>query len=170
MKNKKGFTIVELLVAILVFATVLAMSFSIGRSSLQRAKFNDVFNSFIADFYYARQMASVQNKYVAFVFNEDEGFYTIRIQEEFGVNLASEDSYVDFKRVKPMAGIPFFEIKEGGNFAFNPLGIVRAYPVNVGLNSISTRIDFFKKHEATGVIDFKKTVWIYPSGGIKIEK
>lgn len=170
MKNKKGFTLVELLISIIVLATFLAMSLSIGRSSLQRAKFTDAFNTFIADFYYARQLAAVQNKYVAFVFDSQGRNYTIRIQKGFNVNLASEDSFIDFKTVSPLAGEAFFDVKQGGDFAFNPMGVVRAYPVDIGKNAVSARIEFFKKHQATGNIDFKKTVWIYPSGGIKIEK
>jgi len=170
MKNKKGFTIVELLISIIVLAVFLSMSLSIGRSSLQRAKFTDAFNTFVADFYYARQLASVQNKYVAFEFDPQGRFYTIRIQKGFNVNLANEDSYIEHKTVNPLSGEAFFDVKQGGNFAFNPMGVVRAYPVDIGMNAVSVRIEFFKKHQATGNIDYKKTVWIYPSGGIKIEK
>lgn len=168
MKNKKGFTVVELLVTFVVLAGFLAMSLSIGRSSLQRAKFTDAFNTFVADFYNARQLASVENKYVAILFDDSGRFYTIRIQSEYGVDLASEDSFIDYKTVTPMNGDPFFTVIEGGNFAFNPMGVIRAYPVNVNLDAISAKIEFFKKHDATGAVDFKKTIWIYPSGGIKI--
>ena len=168
MKNKKGFTIVELLVTITVLAGFLAMSLSIGRSSLQRAKFTDAFNTFVADFYNARQLASVENKYVAILFDEFGRSYTIRIQAKYGVNLASEDSYIDYKTVRPLNGEAFFDVKVGGNFAFNPMGAVRSYHVNVDMNTSSCEIEFFKKHEATGTVDFKKTIWIYPSGGLKI--
>jgi hypothetical protein len=107
---------------------------------------------------------------VAIVFDDLGRSYTIRIQKEFGVNLADEGSYIDHKTVTPLNGEAFFEVKEGGDFAFNPMGVVRAYPVDVGMNAVSAKIEFYKKHETTGHVDFKKTVWIFPSGGIKIEK
>ncbi len=170
MKNKQGFTIVELLVTVIVLAGFLAMSLSIGRSSMQRAKFTEAFNTFIADFYNARQMASIENKYVVFQFDGQNRHYNIRIQQRHGINLASENSYVMYKTVTPMGGDPFFDIEKGGNFAIGPMGTVRAYPVDVGSDTISVRLKFYKKNDATGAIDFQKKVWIYPSGGIKIEK
>jgi prepilin-type N-terminal cleavage/methylation domain-containing protein len=173
MKNNKGFTIMEVLITVAILAVFLGLSMNLGRGALQRAKFNDAFNQFIADFYTARQMAALENKYVAMVFDPQGRFYTIRIQKGIDEDPGSEDSYEDFKKIEPspMHGEKFFEfIGLEDDFAINALGTVRAYPVNLQKAPISVTIKFFKKNEVTGVEDYTKKVWIYPSGGIKIDK
>jgi prepilin-type N-terminal cleavage/methylation domain-containing protein len=173
MKNNKGFTIMELLITFAILAVFLGLSLSLGRGALQRAKFNDAFNQFIADFYTARQMAALENRYVAMVFDPQGRFYTIRIQKGIDENPGSEDSYEDFKKVQPLTlqGEKFFEfIGPEDDFAINALGTVRAYPVNLQKAPISVTLKFFKNDEISGAEDYSKKVWIYPSGGIKIDK
>lgn len=171
MKNNKGFTIMELLITMAILAVFIGMTMNLGRGSLQRAKFTDAFNQFVADFYSARQMAALENKYVAMVFDQQGRFYTIRIQKGIDEDPGTEDSYEDYKKVDPLLGEKFFEfIGAEDNFAINAVGTVRTYPVNVQKAPISVTIRFFKTHEVTGAEDYSKTVWIYPSGGIKIDK
>jgi prepilin-type N-terminal cleavage/methylation domain-containing protein len=167
MKKNKGFSIIEMLVTLLVLAIFLTMVVSMGRSVTQRASFTAAFNQFVADFYFARQLASKENKYVAMVFDDLGRFYTIRVQAELDDDLTDFRSYYDFKKITPLDGIEFFS--GATDFAFNSTGLVRAYPVNLNLDPISVSITFFKKHEATGKMDYKKSVLIYPTGGIKIE-
>lgn len=168
MKKNKGFSVVEMIITLAVLAVFLTLALSVGRGATQRASFTAAFNQFIADFYFARQLAAKENKYVAMVFDPMGRFYTIRIQTELDADLKTFESYYDFKKVKPLDGIEFFS--GATDFAFNSTGVVRAYPVNLDLDPISVSILFFKKHEATGKMDFKKSILIYPSGGIKIEK
>lgn len=168
MKKKKGFTLIELMVTLAILAVLLTLSLGIGRSTMQRASFNSAFNQFIGDFYAARQLASKDNKYVAIVFDPFGKFYTIREQISIDADLTNDANYIDIKKVDPMGGIEFFS--GATDFAFNSTGTIRAYPVNVDSDPISFPITFFKKDEKTGQPDYQKSVWIYPSGGIKIEK
>ena len=168
MKKNKGYSIVEMLVTLAVLALFVTFTISMGRSATQRASFTAAFNQFVADFYFARQLAAKENKYVAMVFDPLGRSYSIRVQTELDADLTDFRSYYDFKKVTPLDGIEFFE--GATDFAFNSTGVVRAYPVNLDLDPISVSILFFKKHAATGKMDFKKSVFIYPSGGIKIEK
>jgi hypothetical protein len=156
-----------MLVTLLVLAIFLTLTLSVGRSATQRASFTAAFNQFVADFYFARQLAAKENKYVAMVFDPLGRFYTIRVQTELDADLTTFESYYKLKRVTPLDGLEFFS--GATDFAFNSTGVVRAYPVNLALDPISVSITFFKKHEATGKMDYKKSVLIYPTGGIKIE-
>jgi prepilin-type N-terminal cleavage/methylation domain-containing protein len=170
MKKKKnrGFTIVEMIVTLAILAIMFTLSLGIGRSSMQRATFTSAYNQFIADFYYARQMASKEGRYVAMVFDPFGRFYTIRIQTTIDADLTDDANYLDVKKVEPLGGAEFFT--GAFDFAFNSTGTVRSYPVNVDSAPISFSMTIFKKDEASGKMDFQKTVWIYPSGGIKLEK
>lgn len=168
MKKNKGFTLIELMVTLAIVAVFLTLSLAVGRSTMQRASFNSAYNQFISDFYYARQLASKEGRYVAMVFDPLGKFYTLRIQTTIDADLTNDANYIDLKKVDPLEGREFFS--GAIDFAFNSTGTIRAYPVNVDADPISFPITFFKKNESTGEPDFQKTIWIYPSGGIKIEK
>lgn len=168
MKKNKGFTLIELMVTIAILGVLFTLSMGIGRSTMQRASFNSAYNQFIADFYYARQLASKEGRYVAMVFDPFGKSYTLRIQTTIDADLTNDANYVDVKTVDPLGGLEFFS--GAIDFAFSSTGTVRDYPVNVDSDPISFPITFFKKNESTGARDFEKTIWVYPSGGIKIEK
>jgi prepilin-type N-terminal cleavage/methylation domain-containing protein len=169
-KKNKGFTIMEMVVTLAIMAIMFTLSLSMGRSTMQRGSFVSAYNQFLADFYYARQLASTENKYVAMVFDPLGKFYSLRIQSTIDTDLKDDKNYFDLKKVEPMGSSekPFFS--GATDFAINSTGTVRSYPVDVDSDPISVSITFFKKNESTDEIDFQKKIWIYPSGGIKIEK
>ena len=86
MNKKRGFSVVEMLIAIAIMATVLVLSLQVGRSSIQRASMTAAINGFVADFNYARLLATRENRYVAFDFNDDGASYTMRILRSVGLN------------------------------------------------------------------------------------
>ena len=164
--NNKGFTIVELLVTIGFIAILVILSVTMGRSALQRSSFTAAINQFVADFSYARQLASRENRYVAIVINPGGTAYTIRIQRKIGLDLSNPNNYMDDKTVEPLEGEQFFS--SASSFAVNSVGVIRAYPVNVNASPITVTLTCVKKR-MSGEIDYKRTLTIFPSGGIKIE-
>lgn len=171
MKKKRGFSVVEMLVAIAIMAVILVLSLQVGRSSVQRSSFTAAINNFVADFNYARQLATRENRYVAFDFNNDGASYTIRILRSVGLDPQSEDSYINHKIASPMNGEPCFS--GATNFAVNSMGVIRQYPVDPNASPITVTIDFFKARTRGGTDtsekDYEKTITIFPTGGIKIE-
>jgi prepilin-type N-terminal cleavage/methylation domain-containing protein len=171
MKKKRGFSVVEMLVAIAIIALVLVLSLRVGRSSVQRASFTAAINDFVADFNFARQLASRENRYVAFDFNDDGTSYTIRILKGVGLDPQLEASYKNHKIARPMDGNPFFSGVT--DFAVNSMGVIRQYPVDPNSSPISVTMNFFKAkpgtESTTPVKDYQKTITIFPTGGIKIE-
>ena len=171
MKKKRGFSVVELLVTIAIMALILVLSLRVGRSSMQRASMTAAINEFVADFNYARLLATRENRYVAFDFNDNGASYTIRILRRVSLDPQLTDSYENHKIASPMDGEPCFSGVT--DFAVNSMGVIRQYPVDPNSSPITVTIDFYKakKGSDTGsqVIDYQKTITIFPSGGIKIE-
>jgi prepilin-type N-terminal cleavage/methylation domain-containing protein len=171
MKKKRGFSVVEMLVAIAIMAVVLVLSLQVGRSSVQRSSFTAAINSFVADFNYARQLATRENRYVAFDFNDNGASYTIRIQRSVALDPQLEGSYVNHKIASPMDGEPCFS--GATDFAVNSLGVIRQYPVDPNSSPITVTVDFYKARTRGGTgtpeKDYEKTITIFPTGGIKIE-
>ena len=171
MKKKKGFSVVELLIAIAIMALVVVLSLQVGRSSVQRASFTAAINEFVADFNYARALATRENRYVAFDFNSDGTSYTLRILKGVSLDPQLEDSYMNQKIVQPMDGQPCFS--GATDFAVNSMGVIRQYPVNPNASPITVTLNFFKAKPGTEyttpVMDYQKTITIFPTGGIKIE-
>jgi hypothetical protein len=126
-------------------------------------------------------LASVENRYVAIVFNDNGRSYEILVQRDIET-LPTEDpnTHIVRKTVVPMeSGDPngdlFFDGAAAEDFAFSPTGVVRAFPVVANSDPISFNVTFFRLHGDTtdgadAIIDYRRTIWVYPSGGIKIEK
>lgn len=171
MKKKRGFSVVEMLVAIAIIALLLVLSLRVGRSSMQRASLTAAINDFVADFNYARQLATRENRYVAFDFNDDGASYTIRILRRVSLNPQLKDSYEDYKFASPMDGEACFSGVT--DFAVNSMGVIRQYPVDPNSSPITVTMDFYKAKTGSdtgaSVKDYEKTITIFPTGGIKIE-
>ncbi len=168
MKKNRGFTLVEILITLIVFGLLAVLSINFGLSSIKRASFNAAFNRFIADFYYARQLAAKDNRYAAIIFNNTGTSYDIVVQKDIQTPpTADVNTYIVDKTVRPMNGEEFFDGSKATDFAFNSTGIVRAFPVDLNSDPIQFSLTFFKKDKGGKV--YQKTVRIYPSGGIKIE-
>ncbi|MCP5107960.1 MAG: prepilin-type N-terminal cleavage/methylation domain-containing protein [bacterium] len=175
MKKNKGFTIVEMLVTVAVLAIFLGLTLNISQSSLQKASFTAAFNQFVADFYYARQLASLENRYVAIIFDVSGRFYDISVQTTIDADLSDPATYIHHKRTEPLGGKPFFDYSATQDFTFSPTGVVRPYPLDFNDDPISLTLTFYKAQEISqggsyAVKYYKRTVRIYPSGGIKIGK
>ena len=172
MKKKRGFSVVEMLVAIAIMAVVLVLSLRVGRSSIQRATMTAAINGFVADFNYARLLATRENRYVAFDFDDEGATYAIRILRSVGLDPQLEDSYKNHKIGRPMDGAPCFSGVT--DFAINSMGVIRQYPVDPNSSPITVTINFFKaksgtEYDTSPVKDYEKTITIFPTGGIKIE-
>lgn len=171
MKKRRGFSVVEMLVAIAIMAVVLVLSLRVGRSSIQRASMTAAINAFVADFNYARQLATRENRYVAFDFHDDNATYTMRILKNVGLDPQLEGSYENHKVSSPMDGDPCFSGVT--DFAVNSMGVIRQFPVDPNSSPITVTLDFYKAKKgsvsSSPVIDYQKTITIFPTGGIKIE-
>lgn len=166
MKNKRnsGYTITELLVAIAMLAIILTMAIGVGRGALHRANFTSVLNGFMADFNYARQLATRLNRYVAVDFDDLGRSYRILVQRSVG-------DYVNFdldRTVEPTGGEEF--LAGSTDFVVNSMGIIRAYPVVANSPPIQVTLEFIQKNKANTGNVYKTNVTIFPSGGIKIEE
>jgi prepilin-type N-terminal cleavage/methylation domain-containing protein len=169
MKKKKnnGFTILELMITLVIIGVFVALSLSIARSAIERASFTSAINQFISDFYYAKQLAARENKYVAIVFNNNLRSYSVRILNSLIANPELTANYIELKEVEPMPEKQFFE---GVNsFAFNSTGMVRPYPVDLDAAPITFLLTFLRESSVPGEKDFKKIIRVYPSGGIQID-
>jgi hypothetical protein len=151
---------------------VLVISMQVGRSSIQRASFTAAINEFVADFNYARALASRENRYVAFDFNPNGKSYTLRILKGVSLDPQLEGSYINHKIVEPMDGKPCFS--GATDFAVNSMGVIRQYPVDPNSSPITVTLNFYKAKQTgteftTPEKDYQKTITIFPTGGIKIE-
>ena len=173
MKNKKGFSIVELLVTLMLLAVLIVMIGSTGKDAIQRSSFTSAVNGFVADLDLARQLAARENRYVAFDFDEAGTKYVMKVQQRVGVSPMNENNYDPVKEVSPLDGEQFVEYPR--DFAVNSEGFTMAYPVNPSSGPISVDLKFIKKknREASALdqnYDYYRSIVIFPSGGIKIEE
>jgi len=164
-RNTRGFTVIEMLITLALMAVMLIASIGIGRSSFQRGTFTSSVNRFVADFSFARQLASRENRYVAIVFNDKGNQYTIRLQDSVGDIV----NFTDFRKNEQFGDDTFFDPATTTDFVVNSMGIIKEYPMKVNGAAISVEVEFIKKNYKNEVPDYKKKLIIYPSGGIKIE-
>jgi prepilin-type N-terminal cleavage/methylation domain-containing protein len=162
-KHSKGFTIIEMLITLAVLAALIVVSVGVGRSAIQRANFTSALNNFVADVSYARQLASRTNRYVAIDFNDAGSSYTIKVQDKLG----DYTTFNDDRTIDPMSGQQFVE--NFSDFTINSVGMIRDFPVTAGSGIKTITLDFIQLNSVTGSYDYKKTVTLFPSGGIKIE-
>jgi prepilin-type N-terminal cleavage/methylation domain-containing protein len=161
---KKGFTLIEMLVAIAVLSIVVFLSFSVGRSAMHRASYSGTVNRFISDVSSIKQLAAMENRFAALVFNNDGTSYTIQKQTAIGAF-----NWTPISRVEAGDGKEFYDkatIVAG--IAVNSRGEIFKYPVGVASLPESLNIQLYTK---TGTkIDYKKTIIIFSNGGIQIER
>lgn len=171
MKKERGFSLLEMLVTLVITALILVLSLQMGRSSINRASFTAAINTFVADFNYARQLATRENRYVAFDFKDDGTSYAIRILKGVGLDPQLEDSYKNDKITQPMDGEACFS--GATDFAVDSMGVIRQYPVDPNASPITVTMYFYKTAISGGTgtseKDYEKKVTIFPTGGIKIE-
>ncbi|MCP4218330.1 MAG: prepilin-type N-terminal cleavage/methylation domain-containing protein, partial [bacterium] len=165
MKGKKGFTLVEMLITLFIVGVMAVLAVNMGRSSLQRARFTNIINQFMADYSYARMLASRQNRYVAIEFDTEGTLYTIRVQR----SLSDTVGFDDVKTERLQEGDPFVNfLGEYSSFAVNSMGLVREYEASSGVGSdpITLELQFFTKDVSSGSNDYEKKVTLYATGGI----
>lgn len=162
-------TIVEVLVTLAILGMVIIMALSLGKGQIQRADFTSAVNQFISDLGYARQLASRENRYVAFKFNADCSNYTMLVQRRIGEHdLSQEESYRFEKVVEPLNGEKFVETPT--DFAVNSIGIIHKFPVNINSTPTTVTMNFIKLDRATGAKSYESKLTLFPSGGVKIER
>ena len=169
MKKNDGYTVVQLLLVIAIFSVFTVLALNIGRSAVQRSDFTGVINNFIADYTYAKQYAIRENCYVWFDFSSNGKSYTIKSQASVG----DFDNWKVIQRksnVMPLSGQQFFNGSEVEGFTINSMGEVYAYPMGSSPQPTSVTLTFFVKNKTTDVVDYQKTVNIFPYGGVKVEK
>lgn len=166
-RRNRGFTVVELLVALGIFGLLAVLAINIGRSSMQRAAFSSAVNSFVSDFSAVKQQASMENRYMAVDFNDTGTGYTILRQR----NLDDFVNWQPLRTVNPMEGKPFFPAGEADDFMVNSTGEVFAFPVTGTVpQSVQVSMSFFIYKPGTSQVDYQRQVRIFPTGGIKIDQ
>jgi prepilin-type N-terminal cleavage/methylation domain-containing protein len=168
MNKKRGMTIVEMLVTLAILGMVILMGLSLGKGQIQRADFTSAINQFVADLGYARQLASRENRYVAFKFNPGCSNYTIMVQNRIGLDLSQESNFRFEKVVEPLNGEQFVETPT--DFAVNSMGIIHNFPISINSTPTTVTLNFIKLDRATGVKSYASKLTLFPSGGVKIER
>jgi len=174
--KQKGFSVVELLIVLTVFGAVIVAVATVSPVIANKSKLNRVANELVSNLNLAKQMASMENCYVAVDFSDDGKSYTIRKQADVTsfdadpTNLQNEASWEKVKVVRPLYGDRFFQSNEVKDFAFSPTGSVRIFDLS---NTEPTRVEllvYIKKKQSAGDIDLSKKIKIYPYGGISVEE
>ena len=169
MKRKKkstGFTLVELLVGLAIFGLLAVMAVNFGRSSLQRASFSSTVNTFLADFSSIKQQAATENRYLVLDFNAGGTGYVIRRQQ----NLDDFANWDAVRTMTPMDGKQFFLPGSAQDFAVNSVGEVFTFPIAGTPQPVQVSMNFFIYKRGTTLVDYKRLVRIFPTGGIKIDE
>jgi len=167
--TKKGFTLVEMLIIIMLIGIFAVISVQIGRSVIQRTSSVNAVNTFISDVTSIKQSAIKENRYFAISFNADGVSYRIQRQTTVG-NLAN---WTDVSTEKPLDGKEFFDpaIVTGGwtGFAVNPIGMVYNLPIAAGAVPASQNLTFRLPGKTAGTYDYVKNILIFSNGGIKVD-
>ena len=170
MKNEnRGYTVVQLLLVIAIFSAFTVMLLNVSKSAIQQSDFSSAVNNFVSDFSYAKQYAIKENCFVLFDFDADGQSYTIRTLAS-GEETDEWDVILRERNVKPIKGQQFFNGSTVRSFVLNSLGEVLSFPMKSNKQPVLIKLTFFKRNGDIDTADFQKTVNIFPSGGIKIEK
>lgn len=173
MKNKRGLSVVELLVVMLFLAIVIAMSLRIGDSVAANSRITGLINNFVADFNSAKLLASTENRYVAITFAADGRSYTLQKQAD----VTNFNTWTTIKTVVPISGGVFFNAGDVSDFAVNSMGEVRLLKsdgtpdLTTALGTISQALHIRKRPGGTTEpVLYRRTIQIFPYGGLKVEK
>lgn len=170
MRRKKGFTITETVVTLLILSIFLVLTMNVGSNTVKRASFVSAFNTFVADYYWAQSRAARENRFVAIDFDVPNQVYRIKMQDNFIMTqMGTMDMNTVLKVVKPLEYEPFFDGAGVKSFAISPQGDIYLFPMMVGGEPTNVDLTFFKKDLETGNYAYKKILRLYPSGGVKIE-
>lgn len=164
-KNNKGFSAVELMVALVIVGLVTALAIKFTSSASARAGFIDTLNQFVADYSYARQLASKTNRYVAIVFNATGEYYDIMTQK----NTGNYEVFELHRRVTPKLGTQFYDKANMPSFTINAMGMVRDYPINSASSIQNFILEFFQTNTSGSLYLYKRKILIYGTGGIKVK-
>lgn len=175
MKKTKGFSLIELMVVILIGAIVLMIAISVGKQMRGRADLTSAANGFIADYSFARQLASRENRTVAIVFSDDGTSYRIlqQRQDQLGIYPINEGTCETVKTVKPLDGKRFIYFPKDHSYqdmAVNSTGEIRKFPVDANDATAAVTLNFIKEIgvEGTDLVYLKKDIKISLTGGIRI--
>ncbi len=170
---KKGFSLMELLVVMLVAGVLLLISINIALNVVTKSRFAGGVNKIIADIAYAKELASKENRWVKIDFKNDGKTYTIEKQKKIG----DLSQFEVVKTRQPMEGRMFFN--PGGNdvtdFAINSRGEVKKVSDLSNPTSVPSEITltvWSRKGDGSlsNPIIYQRKIKIYPYGGIKVEK
>jgi len=177
--NKKGFSLIEVLIVLVVAGVILAMVMSLSRSWSIRSEFKGAVNQLIADINFAKQFAARENRYVAVRFDDNGKFYTIEKQQQindFGnwtvVRPAMQGSTPASIESMPLDGQRFFYESEVTDFAINSRGEVYEFSDLGTANQIAKTIQLrVIKESLDGTqVYYERNIQILPYGGIKVEE
>jgi len=172
--KRRGFTTVELVVVLSIFAIIVLMTISLGPKMGQTSRLNRAVNQLVSDINLAKQMAATENRYMVFDFSDDGTYYTIRKQHDvsyFSTYIEDNYSWEVIKKASPLEGEDFFRADGVSDFAINSTGEVRLID-SVGPAHIDLTFFIKKSRWATPEnenIAISKKVSLFPYGGIKIE-
>ena len=170
---KRGFSLVELLVVMIVAGVLLMISINIASSVITRSRFAGAVNKIVADIAYAKELASKENRWVKIDFQSDGRTYTIEKQKVIG----DLTQFELVKRRQPLEGRMFFT--PGGtdviDFAVNSRGEVKKVadltnPTSQPSEIILTVWSRSGDGSLSNPIIYQRRIRIYPYGGIKVEK
>jgi len=114
-------------------------------------------------------MASSENRYVAITFSADGRSYTLQKQTD----ITDFTTWTEIKTVTPLSDRPFFNSADVSDFAINSVGAVRLLPINITTNPDNVNLVFYIRKgrgAPSDEIAYRRTIKIFPYGGLKVEK
>jgi len=169
MRKTKGFTVVELLVTLLVLGVLVVMVMRIGENVTANSRITGVINNFLADFSQAKLLASSENRYIAITFSADGRSYSLSRQTD----ITDTTAWTQVRTVTPFSDRKFFSSVDVSDFAINSTGEVRPLPIDLTASPSGITLGFIIRKGRgldTDAIAYKRTIQIFPYGGLKVEK
>jgi len=169
MKNKSGFSVVELLVVLVILSVIVVLTLRVGESVTANSRITGLINNFLADCSSAKLLASTENRYVSITFSPDGRSYSLSKQTD----VSDYNSWTPVKTVTPFTDRGFFDSAGVSDFAVNSTGEVRSLPININNNPENVTLVFFIRKGRGGAdepIVYQRTIRIFPYGGLKVEK